>query len=113
MEELFRHHRTLVSKLKGVRPPPHIQEMVAIGTEMIEARIFAGKITDFDVALVAYRQRTAGMRAAIAPDRLLVFDVAEGWAPLCHFLDVPTPDFPFPHANTTEEFWQLVQGGPH
>lgn len=104
---------TLVSKPKGVRLPPHIQEVVAIGTEMIEARTFAGKITDRDVALAAYRQGTARVRAAIAPDRLLVFDVAESWAPLCHFLDVPTPDFPFPRANTTEEFWQLVQGGPH
>lgn len=104
---------TLVSKPEGIPLPPHIQQMLAVGTEMIAVRTFAGKITDRDAALAAYRQRTADVRAAIAPDRLLVFDVAEGWAPLCRFLDVPTPDLPFPHANTTEQFWQMVQGGPH
>jgi hypothetical protein len=28
----------------------------------------------------------------------------DGWAPLCQALDVPVPDQPFPHVNTTEEF---------
>jgi hypothetical protein len=43
----------------------------------------------------------------------LVFDVAEGWAPLCRFLDVPVPDGPFPHMNSTEQFWKTVRGETH
>jgi hypothetical protein len=42
--------------------------------------------------------------ATIPKDRLLVFRVEDGWAPLCKFLEVPIPDKPFPHTNDTVEF---------
>ena len=35
-------------------------------------------------------------------DRLLVWSAAEGWEPLCEFLEVPVPDTPFPHVNDAE-----------
>ena len=35
-------------------------------------------------------------------DRLLVWSPADGWEPLCEFLEVPVPDAPFPHVNDTE-----------
>src|SRR5919112_3095268 len=45
------------------------------------------------------------VREEIGPDRLLVFDVKEGWEPLCAFLGVPVPDGEaFPHLNDTAEF---------
>jgi hypothetical protein len=50
------------------------------------------------------------VRQTIAPDRLLVFDVREGWEPLCTFLDVPVPDTPFPRLNDAEQFRALVGG---
>ena len=30
-------------------------------------------------------------------EKLLWFDVREGWEPLCEFLGVDVPDVPFPH----------------
>lgn len=44
------------------------------------------------------------VRAAIAPERLLVWQATEGWAPLCEFLQRPLPDTPLPHANDGETF---------
>ena len=41
------------------------------------------------------------MKAHVPPERLLVFDVREGWQPLCSFLQLPVPDFPFPNVNDT------------
>ena len=32
-------------------------------------------------------------------DKLFVFNVKEGWAPLCQFLGLEVPDKPFPHEN--------------
>ena len=32
-----------------------------------------------------------------------MFDVSEGWEPLCKFLDVPVPDTPFPNINNSNE----------
>jgi len=39
----------------------------------------------------------------VPADRLLVFEVKQGWAPLCKFLGVPEPDQPFPNLNDTKE----------
>jgi len=39
----------------------------------------------------------------VPADRLLVFEVKQGWAPLCKFLGVPQPDGPFPNTNDTKE----------
>lgn len=47
---------------------------------------------------------------AIPADRLLVFEVKQGWGPLCEFLDVPVPDEDFPRTNHREEFWDRVNG---
>jgi hypothetical protein len=44
------------------------------------------------------------VREAIAPERLLVWRVTEGWEPLCEFLDVPVPEEQLPHANDAETF---------
>jgi hypothetical protein len=51
------------------------------------------------------------VKAAVPPERLLVWEVGEGWEPLCEFLDVPVPDGPLPHANDRGEFVQRVIGG--
>jgi hypothetical protein len=48
------------------------------------------------------------VRSHIPSDRLLVFQVKEGWAPLCKLLNVPVPDTPFPNINDTEQFKREV-----
>ena len=42
--------------------------------------------------------------------RLLVFDVREGWAPLCDFLGVEVPDEPFPRLNEAQEMRRRLLG---
>jgi hypothetical protein len=39
----------------------------------------------------------------VPADRLLVWDVREGWGPLCAFLGLPVPDEPFPNVNDARE----------
>jgi len=39
----------------------------------------------------------------VPADRLLVFDVKQGWEPLCKFLGVDQPSEPFPNTNDTKE----------
>eukprot|EP00096_Caligus_rogercresseyi_P002285 TRINITY_DN1436_c1_g1_i1.p1 TRINITY_DN1436_c1_g1~~TRINITY_DN1436_c1_g1_i1.p1 ORF type:complete len:257 (-),score=59.41 TRINITY_DN1436_c1_g1_i1:164-934(-) len=36
----------------------------------------------------------------VPSEQLLVFDVREGWEPLCGFLGKPIPDVPFPNSNS-------------
>jgi len=89
---------------------PHVRDMFGAGLQIIERDTFGCPLTDKAGALAAYRRRAAEVRAAIQPERLLVFDVAEGWGPLCRFLGVPVPEAPFPRVNSTEDFWPMVRG---
>jgi hypothetical protein len=50
------------------------------------------------------------VKATIPADRLLVYQVAEGWEPLCRFLGVDIPAAPFPQVNSTEEFQAMIAG---
>jgi hypothetical protein len=101
----------LVAEREHFPLPPHVAAMVELtGIEMIENQTFGGKITDKERALAAFRRRTEEVRAAIPPARLLVFEVSEGWEPLCGFLGVPVPVVPFPRVNSAEDFWPMVRG---
>ena len=51
------------------------------------------------------------VKRAVPADRLLVWEVTEGWEPLCEFLGVPVPDQPMPHANDRATFLGRVIGG--
>ena len=50
------------------------------------------------------------VKAVIPASQLLVFEVKDGWGPLCEFLDVGAPDEPFPRTNDRLEFWDRVDG---
>ncbi|HEU5155697.1 MAG TPA: sulfotransferase [Streptosporangiaceae bacterium] len=63
-----------------------------------------GRFGDRDYAIAAFEQRIADVRAHVPADRLLVYDVREGWSPLCKFLGVPEPDEPLPHENDRATF---------
>jgi len=112
----WRSFSSTIGKVLSLYPtmqvPPHVKAMTEAAAELIGMRTFGGTWTDRDRALAAYRRRTEEVRAAIPPRRLLVFDVAEGWGPLCAFLGVDVPDQPFPRRNNAEEFWSLVGGAP-
>ncbi|HUN77355.1 MAG TPA: sulfotransferase [Solirubrobacteraceae bacterium] len=54
---------------------------------------------------------TEQVKAAIPADRLLVWEVGEGWGPLCEFLGVEVPDEPLPHENDRETFLDRVRFG--
>ena len=68
-------------------------------------RTFEGRLTDRAHCQAVFAQHNQAVQEAMAPDRLLVFDVKQGWQPLCAFLGVPVPDEePFPRVNDTAAF---------
>lgn len=70
---------------------------------------FAGRFTDRDHALRVFEEHNRDVEATVSPERLLVFEVKQGWQPLCAFLGVPVPEEPFPHVNDAESFRKLIQ----
>lgn len=102
----------LMTTYKQLPLPPHISDILHAWEQLAGRATFAGKHADRDTAIAAYHRRTEEVQAAIPADRLLVFDVAEGWEPLCRFLDVPVPAEPFPHRNLRADFWEVLGGEP-
>jgi hypothetical protein len=66
---------------------------------------FNGRFSDRAHALATFAAHNQDVRESIAEDRLLVFDVKEGWGPLCAFFGVPVPENEsFPHLNEGSTF---------
>ena len=59
----------------------------------------AGKGEPYSTQL--YNDWVAEVKRTVPADRLLIFDVKQGWAPLCKFLGLPVPSVPFPNINNT------------
>jgi Sulfotransferase domain len=59
-----------------------------------------------------FLRNTELVKQEIAPARLLVFDVRDGWEPLCKFLGVPVPQAPFPHENDARDFLDRIARVP-
>jgi len=51
-----------------------------------------------------FNQYIEEMKAKIPAERLLVFNVKEGWKPLCDALGLPIPNQPFPNVNDMQKF---------
>lgn len=67
-------------------------------------QIYAGRVEDRAKMTAFFREREDEVRRTIPAERLLVFDLSEGWAPLCRFLGVAVPHQPFPRVNSRDEF---------
>jgi hypothetical protein len=50
------------------------------------------------------------VRRRVPQEKLLVYEVKEGWGPLCEFLGVEVPrEMPFPHLNDTGTFRTMIR----
>lgn len=61
-----------------------------------------------DNMIKRYLEHIESVKKNCPSGKLFVFDVKEGWGPLCAFLGRPIPAVPYPHVNDTESFLQMV-----
>lgn len=94
--------RDTIRHLRLVMPAgwPVFRSIAEVSDRYVWDREFHGRADDRDYAIARFREHNDSVRRSMPPERLLVFDVRDGWEPLCRFLgvDVPT-DTPFPHVN--------------
>ena len=72
------------------------------------SRRFTPEWQDAGAAKAAYERHNDAVRAGVPADRLLEWQPGDGWEPICRALQLPVPDEPFPHVNTTSDFRALV-----
>ncbi len=98
-ESWWRSASQTVMKTEGMVSP----EWDAMNNAMRASR-FATTRSDKQSMIHGFRQHNERVRAEADPDRLLEWTIGDGWEPLCSALNVPIPDQPFPHTNSTEEW---------
>jgi hypothetical protein len=89
---------------RGKHPSPHVNAIAEMGYQTVVAQVFDGRLSDRDHATWVFRRHIAEVQSEIPADRLLTFDMRDGWEPLCDFLEVDLPDIPFPKTNSSKQF---------
>ena len=76
--------------------------------EIIWDGTFGGRFEEKAYAVEVFERHTENVERRVPPGQLLVYEVSQGWGPLCRFLGVPEPDEPFPRLNDAAEMRRRV-----
>jgi hypothetical protein len=75
---------------------------------------FDGQFEEQDSAIDVFLQQSEAVKPQVPPEKLLVYDVKEGWEPLRAFLGVEaSPEKAFPHLNDRANFLGNVRRQRH
>ncbi|MBV9020949.1 MAG: sulfotransferase family protein [Chloroflexi bacterium] len=91
---------------QGLALPPGARESIRMISDLVWDRTFDDKFTDKDQAIAVFNRHIEEVKQRVPAKKLLVYNVKEGWEPLCSFLDVAVPEQPFPHLNDRDSFMQ-------
>jgi hypothetical protein len=91
------------------RAPEDMRAWLDMAVGVIEKSGFPSGL-DAAGLMAAFAAHNAAVAAAIPARQLLVYQVKDGWGPLCAFLGETAPDEPFPRSNDRGEFWDRVAG---
>lgn len=75
--------------------------------KVVFEQALGGNIDDPAQLTRLFESHIETVKRTILPERLLVYEVAQGWEPLCAFLGVPMPDAPFPRVNEAKNFTKI------
>ena len=92
------------------KAPPEMRAWLDMAEAVIAWTGFPAGL-DREGLMKAFVAHNAAVRECIPSSQLLVFQVKQGWEPLCGFLGTPIPAEEFPRSNDREEFWDLVNAG--
>jgi len=101
---------TIYKLLQGRdQAPPEMQDWLAMATGVVVKTGFPEDL-DRDGLIKAFNAHNDAVKQTIPAEQLLVYEVKDGWEPLCEFLGKPVPSDPFPRTNDRTEFWDRVAG---
>jgi len=83
------------------RAPKILHDFHEMAYALIFEQTFGGRLSDRAHAKRVFEEHNQAVIDAIPASRLLVYQLGDGWEPICRFLDLPVPDADFPHLNDT------------
>jgi hypothetical protein len=91
---------------------PHLRRLLPVfkyADESIWETFFEGKFTNKEWAIKKFNAHTEEVKNIIPEDQLLIYQVKEGWEPLCKFLNCPVPTEAFPYTNKRQNFAKNIE----
>ncbi len=99
-----------IYKLLGMKDelPTHMQDWLTMSLAVLAK---AGVTNGMDETglKAAFNTHNEAVKAAIPAKQLLVYEVSQGWEPLCAFLGKPVLSEAFPRSNDRTAFWENLK----
>ncbi len=89
---------------------PGVTGTARLADHLVWEDTFDGLFEDRDYAMEVFERNNEAVCRCVPQERLLVFDVRDGWGPLCEFMGVEAPDRPFPHLNEMRQMRRRLLG---
>ena len=105
------HILFLLSKFLGLfsRRFSDLTRVIKCTDDFLYRGLYKGRSHDKEFMKSLFYDWNEEVKRYVSTEKLLVYDVKEGWPPLCEFLNVPVPDIPFPKLNSREDFRKNVR----
>jgi hypothetical protein len=102
-------YRSVSNSIHAVREPgaERLPEVMGMINKLIWEGTFHGRFEDKDYAIKVFTDHIEDVKRTVPADRLVVYEVGQGWGPLAEMLGVEAPDAPFPHLNDTDSFREM------
>jgi Sulfotransferase domain len=109
-EKWYESVSNTIYQVSHARPDPDLSPHGHMIKALIWQGTFDGKFEEKDHAIAVFLQHIEDVKQRVPPEKLLVYNVKEGWEPLCAFLGVEAPaGKPFPHLNDRDNFTGRVR----
>ncbi len=69
---------------------------------------FQNRMHDKDYLIQCFNQHIENVKKNIPAERLFIYEIKQGWIPLCEFLQVPRPTEDFPNINDTQATKDII-----
>ncbi len=70
--------------------------------------VMGNRMQDREYMVEFFTKRSEEIINSVSAERLLVYQISDGWKPLCEFLGVPVPDIDFPRINSRSETKEML-----
>ena len=84
-------------------------KIFAYASRTVHVEMLENRLTDREFLKAKLQEWNEEVIRYVPQDRLLVYEVKDGWGPLCAFLNKPVPEVAFPLANDSDAFQKKLQ----
>jgi hypothetical protein len=87
-----------------------MKRVARMASDLAWEDVFDGRFEDRRYAIEVFTRWNEKVKKRVPAEKLLVYEVKDGWGPLCDFLGVVVPEGkPFPHLNDAETFRKRIR----